>query len=60
MTEPEKDLKTLSRLVDHALQAAVQMDETTTVFLLSMARQDVMEKIEAASRSTMVPRNDTE
>jgi hypothetical protein len=60
MTEPEKDLKTLSRLVDQALQAAVQMDETTTVFLLSMASQDVMEKIEAANRTTTVPSDDTE
>ena len=58
MTEPEKDLKTLSRLVDHALQAAVQMDETTTVFLLSMASQDVMEKIEAAHRTTTAPSDD--
>jgi hypothetical protein len=60
MPKPEKDLDTLSRLVDHALQAAVQMDQTTTVFLLSMASRDVMEKIEAASRTTTVPSDDTE
>jgi hypothetical protein len=60
MPKPEKDLNTLSRLVDHALQAAVQMDETTTVFLLSMASQDVTEKIEAANRATTVPSDDDE
>lgn len=59
MPKPEKDLNTLSRLVDHALQAAVQMDETTTVFLLSMARQDVIERIEAANRATTAPSDDT-
>ena len=48
MTEPEKNLKTLGRLAEHALQAAVQMDETPTVSLLSMASQDVMENIEYA------------
>jgi hypothetical protein len=35
------------------------MDETTTVFLLSMASQDVMEKIEAAHRTTTAPSDDT-
>jgi hypothetical protein len=58
MPKPEKDLDTLSRLVDHALQAAVQMDETTTIYLLSMASQDVMEKIEAANRTTTAPSDD--
>jgi hypothetical protein len=56
----EKDLNTLGRLVDHALQAAVQMHETTTIYLLSMASQDVMEKIEAANRTTTAPSDDTE
>jgi hypothetical protein len=60
MPTPEKDLDTLSRLVDHALQAAVQLDQKTTVFLLSMASRDVMEKIEAANRTTTVPGDDTE
>jgi hypothetical protein len=60
MRKPEKDLITLSRLIDHALQAAVQMDETTTVYLLSMASQDVTEKIEAANRTATVPSDETE
>jgi hypothetical protein len=60
MPKPEKDLNTLGRLVDHALQAAVQMDERTTIYLLSMASRDVMEKIEAANRTTTVPGDDAE
>ena len=60
MQKPEKDLNTLGRLVDHALQAAVQMDERTTIYLLSMASRDVMEKIEAANRTTTVPSDDAE
>jgi hypothetical protein len=60
MPKPEKDLNTLGRLVDHALQAAVQMDERTTIYLLSMASRDVMEKIEAANRTTTVPSDDAE
>ena len=60
MTKPGKDLDTLSRLVDHALQAAVQMDERTTIYLLSMASRDVMEKIEASNRTTTAPSDDTE
>ena len=60
MPKPEKDLNTLGRLVDHALQAAVQMDERTTIYLLSMASRDVMEKIEAANRTTTVPNDDAE
>lgn len=59
MTRSEKDLNTLGRLVDHALQAAVQMDETTTIYLLSMASQDVTEKIAAANRTTTAPSDDT-
>ncbi|HEV7600156.1 MAG TPA: hypothetical protein VGO49_07835 [Bradyrhizobium sp.] len=53
------DLNTLSRLIGDALAAAVQMDETTTVFLLSMASQDVTEKIAAASCPT-APGDDTD
>jgi hypothetical protein len=60
MPKPEKDLSTLSRLVDHALQAAVQLEEATTIYLLSMASRDVMEKIEASNRATMTPSDDTE
>jgi sensor histidine kinase regulating citrate/malate metabolism len=60
MPKPEKDLNTLGRLVDNALQAAVQMDERTTIYLLSMASRDVMEKIEAANRTTTVPSDDAE
>jgi hypothetical protein len=60
MPKPEKDLNTLSRLVNHALQAAVQMGETTTIYLLSMASRDVTEKIEACNGTTTVPSDDTE
>jgi hypothetical protein len=59
MQKQERDLYILGRLVDHALQAAVQMEETTTVYLLSMASQDVSEKIEAANRTTTAPSDDT-
>jgi hypothetical protein len=51
----EKDLITLSRLIDHALQAAVQLDETATIYLLSMASEEVSQRIEAAKRTTTVP-----
>lgn len=57
--DDDLDLNTLSRLIDNALAAAVQMDETTTVFLLSMASQDVTEKIEASNCPT-APGDDTE
>jgi hypothetical protein len=51
----EKDLNTLGRLVDHALQAAIQLEETTTIYLLSMASEEVSQRIEAAKRTTTVP-----
>ena len=45
---PEKDLSKLSRMIEDALVVAVEMDETTAVYLLSMASFEVAEKIEAA------------
>jgi hypothetical protein len=51
----EKDLNTLGRLIDHALQAAVQLDETATIYLLSMASEEISQRIEATSRTTTVP-----
>jgi hypothetical protein len=51
----EKDLNTLGRLVDHALQAAIQLDETTTIYLLSMASEEIAQRIEATNRTTTVP-----
>lgn len=44
---PEKDLNRLSRLVDEALAAAVQMGERTTALLLTMASLEVSHRIEA-------------
>jgi hypothetical protein len=44
----EKDLSKLSRMIEDALVVAVEMDETTTVYLLSMASIEVTEKIQAA------------
>jgi hypothetical protein len=44
----EKDLSKLSRMIEDALVVAVEMDETTTVYLLSMASVDVTEKIQLA------------
>jgi hypothetical protein len=49
MTEPGKDFDTLSRLIQDALNAAMQLGETTTVYLLSMASLEVSEKMEAAN-----------
>jgi hypothetical protein len=48
----EKDLSKLSRLIEDALAIAVEMDQTTTVYLLSMASIDVTEKIQAAEGTT--------
>lgn len=48
----EKDLSKLSRLIEDALAVAVEMDQTTTVYLLSMASIDVTEKIQAAEGTT--------
>jgi hypothetical protein len=44
----EKDLSKLSRMIEDALVTAVEMGETTTVYLLSMASIEVTEKLEAA------------
>jgi hypothetical protein len=49
MTEPGKDFDTLSRLIKDALNAAMQLEETTTVYLLSMASLEVSEKMHAAN-----------
>jgi hypothetical protein len=54
----EKDLEVLGRLVDHALQAATQLGETATIYLLSMASEEVAQRIEAAKRTTTVPGDD--
>jgi hypothetical protein len=61
MSEPEKDLNTLSLLIDDALNAAVQMEETSSIFLLSMASLDVSQKIDAANLACpTAPSDDTE
>jgi hypothetical protein len=44
----EKDLSKLSRMIEDALVVAVEMDETTAVYLLSMASIEVTEKLQAA------------
>lgn len=44
---PDKDLNRLSRLVDEALAAAVQMGEKTVTRILSMASLEVSHRIEA-------------
>jgi hypothetical protein len=49
---PEKDLSKLSRMIEDALVVAVEMDETTTVYLLSMASIEVTEKLQAAESTT--------
>lgn len=46
---PEQDLSKLSRMIEDALVVAVEMDETTAVYLLSMVSLELTEKIEAAS-----------
>lgn len=45
---PEHDLSKLSRMIEDALVVAVEMDERTAIYLLSLASLDVTEKIEAA------------
>jgi hypothetical protein len=49
---PDKDLSELSRMIDDALVVAAELDETTTVYLLSMASIDVAEKLRAAESAT--------
>ena len=46
---PEQDLSKLSRMIEDALVVAVEMDETTAIYLLSMVSLELTEKIEAAS-----------
>lgn len=48
---PEKDLSKLSRMIEDALVVAVEMNETTAVYLLSMASIDVIEKIQSSDRT---------
>jgi hypothetical protein len=52
----EKDLSRLSRMIEDALAVAVEMEETTTVYLLSMASIEVTEKLQAAD---LAPSDDT-
>ena len=52
MTEPGKDFDTLSRLIKDALNAAMQLGETTTIHLLSMASLEVSEKMDALAAPT--------
>jgi|HubBroStandDraft_2_1064218.scaffolds.fasta_scaffold2197834_1 hypothetical protein len=46
---PEQGLSKLSRMIEDALVVAVEMDETTAIYLLSMVSLELTEKIEAAS-----------
>ena len=43
----EQDLSRLSRMIDDALDVALEMDEATAAYLLSMASFEVTGKIEA-------------
>jgi hypothetical protein len=52
----EKDLSKLSRMIEDALVIAVEMDETTAIYLLSMASIEVTEKM--ATQDPMLPRGD--
>jgi len=45
----EQDLSKLSRMIEDALVVAVEMDEPTAIYLLSMVSLELTEKIEAAS-----------
>ena len=45
---PEQNLSKLSHMIEDALAVAVEMKEATTIYLLSMAKIGVTEKIEAA------------
>jgi hypothetical protein len=49
---PEKYLNKLSRMIEDSLAVAVEMDEATTIYLLSMASLQVTEKMKAANRTT--------
>jgi len=45
----EQDLSKLSRMIEDALVVAVEIDEPTAIYLLSMVSLELTEKIEAAS-----------
>jgi hypothetical protein len=47
----EQDLSKLSRMIEDALVVAVEMDEPTAIYLLSMVSLELTEKIEAASNT---------
>jgi hypothetical protein len=47
----QKDLSILNRLIEDALVVAVEMEEETTIYLLSMASIEVTERIRAVSRT---------
>ena len=42
-----EDLNMLGRLIDGAIQLALELDETMTAHILSIASQEVSERIEA-------------
>jgi hypothetical protein len=46
-----EDLNMLGSLIDDALQLALELDETMTAYILSIASQEVSERIEAAEAS---------
>lgn len=43
-----EELNMLSRLIDNALQLAVELDETMAAYILSIASREVSERIEQA------------
>jgi hypothetical protein len=45
----EQSLSKLNRMIEDALVVAVEMDERTAIYLLSMVSLELTEKIEAAS-----------
>jgi hypothetical protein len=51
MMAKREDLNMLRRLIDSALQLALELDETMTAHILSIARREVSERIKAAEAS---------
>jgi hypothetical protein len=47
MMAKREDLNMLGRLIDGAIQLALELDETMTAHILSIASQEVSERIEA-------------
>jgi hypothetical protein len=43
-----EELNMLSRLIDDALQLAIELDETMAAYVLSIASREVSERIELA------------